>query len=174
MRGRLARIVGDLRVGGARVSPVAPENIHVTLNFLGDVAEEALGDVCRAVAAVAAAAEPFEFTVRGLRCVPPRGAVRIVWADVDDPDCRLGGLQKALAAAMSTLGFRPDRRKYHPHLTVARVRYATSQRALRAAFEAYADEDFGRQTAECVTTYTSELTPSGAIYAAAARAALGG
>ena len=174
VREHLARIAGGLRVGGARVRPVAPENIHVTLNFLGDVADEALDDVCRAVADVAAAAQPFEFTVRGVRCVPPRGQVRIVWADVDDPDSRLAELQKALTAAMSALGFRPDRREYHPHLTVARVKYVANPLALREAAGPYEDEDFGLQTAECVTTYTSKLTPGGAVYTAAARAPLGG
>jgi len=174
VRERLPSIAGGLQVGRAKLRPVPPENIHVTLNFLGDVADAALGDVCRAVADVGAASEPFTFTVRGVRCMPPKGRVNILWADVADPEARLAGLQGELTEAMSALGFRPDARTYHPHLTIARVKYAADPRALRQAVAPFADEDFGPQRAERVTTYTSELTPRGAVYIPAARAALGG
>ena len=173
-RERLASVAAALQGGGAKVRPVAAENIHVTLNFLGDVADEALADVCRAVAAVAAAGQPFTFAVRGVRCMPPRGRVRILWADVDDADGRLAELQGELAGAMSALGFRPDEREYHPHLTIARVKYVSDPRALRGAAGPYADEEFGLQRAERVTTYTSLLTPQGPVYTAAAKAVLGG
>ena len=146
-RERLASVAAALRGGGAKVRPVAAENIHVTLNFLGDVADEALADVCRAAADVAAANEPFTFAVRGVQCMPPRGRVRIVWADVDDADGRLTDLQGQLTGAMSTLGFRPDAREYHPHLTIARVKYVANPRALREAAGPYEDEDFGLQRA---------------------------
>ena len=173
VRGRLAEIAAEFRIDGAKVSPVAPGNIHVTLNFLGDVGDDTLKDVCQAAADVAAAAEPFDFAVRGVRCMPPRGQPRIVWADVDEPTGRLVALQAALAGAMAVLGYRPDSRRYHPHLTIARVKDASDPQALRRAVETYADETFAPQRGEQVTTCTSVLTPTGAIYTAAARAALG-
>ena len=172
-RGRLAAIAAEFRIAGAKVRPVAPGNIHVTLNFLGDVGDDALNDVCLAAADVAAAAEPFDFAVRGVRCMPPKGRPRIVWADVDEPAGRLVALQGELAGAMSALGYRPDSRRYHAHLTIARVKEASAPQALRRAVETYADEQFAPQRAGHVTTYTSVLTPAGAIYTAAARAALG-
>lgn len=171
-RERLAAVASELCGPGAKVRPVAPGNIHVTLNFLGEVADDTLNDVCLAVGQVAAAAEQFAFAVRGVRCMPPRGMPRIVWADVDDPSGGLVELQQKLADAMTALGFRPDARRYHPHLTIARVKYASDPRALRQAVEAYANEGFGSQGAECVTTYTSVLARGGAVYTAAARAAL--
>ena len=171
-RKRLAAVAAELCVDGATVRPVAPGNIHVTLNFLGDVADDTLNDVCLAAGDVAAEAEQFDFAVRGVRCMPPRGKPRIVWADVDDPSGCLVELQQKLADAMTELGFRPDARRYHPHLTIARVKYASDPRALRQAVEAYANESFGPQVAECVTTYTSVLARGGATYTAAARAAM--
>ena len=160
-------------IEGAKVHPVEAANIHVTLNFLGEVADETLNDVCLAVADVAAAVEPFEFAVRGVRCMPPQGRPRIVWADVDDPAGRLATLQKDLTDAMADLGFRPDHRKYHAHLTIARVKHVQVPGALRGSADQYADKDFGTHLAEQVTTYTSLLTPEGPVYTAAAHAPLG-
>ena len=174
VRERLASIAGALVGPGAKVRLVPAGNMHVTLNFLGDVGDEALDDVCRAVGCVAEAVEPFDLAVRGVRCMPPRGRVRIVWADVVDADGRLAKLQDELTGAMSVLGFPAERREYHPHLTMARVKYVSNPVALREAVRQHADEDFGVHEADCVTTYTSRLTGQGAVYTAASRAALGG
>jgi len=172
IRRRLAAIASELCIDGATVRPVARDNIHVTLNFLGEVADAALNDVCLAVADVAATVEPFEFVVRSVRCMPPRGRPRIVWADVDDPTGRLATLQKDLTGAMADLGFRPDHRRYQPHLTIARVKHVSAADALRAVADQYTETVFGTQAGGQVTTYTSELTPQGPIYTAAARAPL--
>jgi len=173
VRTRLARIVADLCIDGARVRCVAAENIHLTLNFLGDVADDMLNDVCLAVADVATAAEPLDFAIRRVRCMPPRGQPKIIWVDADNEGGQLIELQQALTDAMSALGFRPDHRKYHPHVTIARVRYARAPDALRLAIEPYADADFAAQQARHVTTYTSVLAAGGPAYTVAARAPLG-
>ena len=174
VRERLASIAGALGGPGATIRPVPAGNIHVTLNFLGDVADDVLPDVCGAVQRIAAAVDPFDFAVRGVRCMPPRGRVRIVWADAGDADGRLAKLQSELTGAMSALGFQAERREYHPHLTLARVKYVSSPGALREAVGRHADEDFAPQRADYVTTYTSRLTGQGAMYTAASRAPLGG
>ena len=160
-------------IEGAKVHPIEAANIHVTLNFLGEVAGRMLNDVCLAVAEVAEAVEPFEFAVRRVRCMPPQGRPRIIWADVDDPAGPLATLQKDLTGAMADLGFRPDHRKYHAHLTIARVKHVSAAGVLREAAEQYAETDFGTHLAEQVTTYTSLLTPGGPVYTAAAHAPLG-
>lgn len=152
---------------------MAQGNIHLTLDFLGDVADEMLNDVCRAAAAVAATAEPFDFAIRRVCCMPPHGQPRIIWAEADDEAGQLAELQQDLTDAMSALGFRPDHRKYHPHVTIARVRYARTPDALRLAIEPYADAEFDMQQARHVTTYTSALGPGGPTYTAASRAPLG-
>jgi len=174
VRARLARIAERFSVAGAKVRGVARENIHLTLNFLGEVADDMLNDVCHAVADVAATAEPFDFAVGRVCCIPASGQPKVVWVDVDDPSGQLIELQEDLTAAMTEMGFRPDHRKYHPHVTIARVRYAESPDAVRDAVAPYAQADFAPQYAMHVTTYTSALAPDGPTYAVAARAVLGG
>jgi len=172
-RRRLAEAASGVAVGQAKVKLVAPENLHVTLNFLGDVDDGQLSELCRVVADVAAEVEPFDFTVRAVRCIPPAGRLRMIWAGVDDPTGRLVLLQKRLSTALASLGFAQERRDYHPHVTLARVRYAGDAQAIREAAGRFAEEEFTRQSAQEVVVYTSRLTPAGPIYSPAAHPPLG-
>jgi len=173
-RRALARVAEGLDTGGAKIRFVAPRNLHVTMNFLGDVGDALLRQVCDAAAEVAGGVEPFEFSVSGLRSVPPGGRLRMIWANVCDPAGRLTDLQERLAASLETLGFPRESRSYRPHLTLARVKFAREDRVLRAGIERFGEEPFGTQQATQVTVFSSELTPAGPIYTPAKRAPLGG
>ena len=173
-RRALAGVAENLDTAGATIRFVAPRNLHVTLNFLGDVDDGPLRRVCDTAADVAAGVAPFEFSVCGLTPGPPKGRLRMIWADVHDPSGCLADVQERLAAALETLGFPRENRPYRPHLTVARIKYAPDDRRLRAEIERFAAEAFGTQPATQVTVFTSERTPAGPIYTPAAHAALGG
>jgi len=180
-RARLAEAAAGVDTRRARVRLVSAENLHVTLNFLGDVADPQVPAVCEAARRVAAAAEPFQFAVRGLLAVPPRGAtLRMLWAGVDDSSGGMAALQAALTAALAELGFGPDRRPFRPHLTLARFKSPPGQRgatadagAIRAAVADRADEPFGAVAAEAVTVFSSTLGPGGPTYAPLDRCPLG-
>ena len=158
---------------GADFKPVGLDNLHVTLNFLGDVADDLLAEVCSRAAGAAAEVENFDFDVRGLLCVPPRGPLRMVWADVTDPSGRMAKLQASLAEAMCGLGLRGEERGFHPHITLARIKYAADPQQFRQAVVELVDEDFGIQRAEELVVYASRLAPSGPVYTPLAKAALG-
>ena len=170
-RRKLAASAADLSACGARIRTVAPDNLHVTLNFLGDVDDDQLAEICNVAADVAAGVKAFDFAIHGISCIPPHGSVRMIWAGVDDPSGRLVELQQGLTAALEELGFPPDRRGFNPHLTLARVKGSAGE--LRAAAEAQRDEYFGSQHADEVVTYVSRLTPGGPIYTPAGRGPLG-
>ena len=173
-RRALAAVAESLDSGGAKVRFTAPGNLHVTLNFLGDVADDVLRRVCDAAVEAAAGIAPFEFSVCGLVPAPPRTHLRMIWANVQDPTGALGGLQEKLAASLETLGFPRENRPYRPHLTVARIKHIPDDRRIRAEIERLSEESFGAQQATEVTVFTSELTPSGPIYTPAGHAALAG
>jgi 2'-5' RNA ligase len=165
---------------GAGARWVARENLHLTLLFLGDVADEVLPQVCDLSAGAAGFVKPFEYEVRGLLAVPPAGALRMIWAGVEDPSGHLAELQAHLAAAMAGLGLREEERGFRPHITLARIKSMAPQgrggkaaQALRQETKAYAETSFGTQFAEEVVVYGSQLTQEGPIYTPLARAPLG-
>jgi RNA 2',3'-cyclic 3'-phosphodiesterase len=139
--------------------PTAPENIHLTLVFLGEVAEPKLQLIERELSQLTFA--PFQLKLTGLNTFPRAG---ILFAEVD-PARPLLHLQAKIAAAMVRCGFAPKdaeaNRPYHPHITLARLhgplRLSQIQRALPSSLQ----RTF---TADTVNLYRSHLTPTGSRY----------
>ncbi|MHC4982614.1 MAG: RNA 2',3'-cyclic phosphodiesterase [Planctomycetota bacterium] len=161
--------------GGAKIKWVERDNLHVTLNFLGSVADEIIPRVCDVGAAVAGEVEPFDFELRGAVCVPPRGRqVRMIWAAVADPTRRLEALYEKLALGLEPLGFDRDKRAFKPHITLARIKAVADAEALRNSVGQWGQTNFGGQHAGELVAFSSKLMPTGPAYTPIARAPLGG
>lgn len=176
LRGQLAGVAAGIDCGDAKVNWVRPENLHVTMNFLGDVADDMMADVCRAAAETAAGIEPFDFHVRRISCVPPRGPLRMIWADVADPTGRMEALHDQLGSRLAGLGFKAERRRFRGHITLARIKPARrrSEAQIRQAVAGVAIGDPIEQHAAALVACGSRLTPDGPVYTPIAHAPLGG
>jgi RNA 2',3'-cyclic 3'-phosphodiesterase len=102
-------------IAACRGRPVAKRNYHLTLAFLGGVAEARLEEIRAAAAGLRAA--PFEFVLDGHGHWPKP---RVAWLGCRRPPPEAEALARALGAALAPLGFRPDPRPFAPHLTVLR------------------------------------------------------
>lgn len=122
---------------------VRPEGIHLTLVFLGATDGAGLGALSARLAPLFAARSPFEIAVRGAGTFPPNRPARVAWLGVEaGPE--LAALQaEVAAAAVEVAGIEPERRPYHPHLTLARPGRpwprAAVERFLVAADRPYGD-----------------------------------
>lgn len=171
---RLAGVQAKLDDPSSKISWVARENLHITLNFLGDVPDEMLAQVCDIAAAVAGLVPSFEVDIAGLTVTPPGGNPRMFWADVKDPTGGLTVMHEELDAALEGLGLRQEERSFRPHITLARIKYAARPAALRHSAAELAKIEFGIQHVDELVAYSSQLTRDGPIYAPIARAKLGG
>jgi 2'-5' RNA ligase len=171
IRRRLLAVRDELRADG-KVTWVGPDQLHVTLKFLGDVPDERLGDVCELAAAVAATVPVFEFDIRGVIATPAHGELRMLWAGVADTTGQMSKLRQGLDAALADMGLHEEQRQFRPHITLARIKYLADPRAVRAAVALMRDRDFGMQHALELAAYTSQLTRDGPLYAAVARCPL--
>jgi len=171
---RLARTIRD-RLEQAEsygVSWVAPDNLHLTLRFLGEV-EDGVGAEVQAVMAAPFALAPFDLELSGVGAFPPAGAARVVWFGVSAGADALGRLHAEVEARLQRFGFSREVRPFRVHLTVARFRTPAPSR-VRDLIGAAPPGAIGRCAIRHVTLYRSRLSPKGAIYAALARAPLGG
>jgi len=169
----IATVAGQLPVGESKVRWLEPQNLHVTMKFLGDVPDADVMGICRAVEDAAAGLEPVEFDVVGLECTPARGPVKMVWAGVCESGRTLTNTFAGLESAMEALGFDVERRAFRPHVTVGRFRYCSDPSGMRQAVARLGDEQFGIQSAGEVVVYSSQLTKQGPVYAAMAHCNLG-
>src|SRR5438132_8138465 len=120
---RVGDLIDKLRVAAAEINWVRPQQMHLTLKFLGDVPDTETPDICRVVDQVAAVFEPFEITCRGVGAFPNSRDPRTLWIGIEDGAEELKRLQAALDTALKMeLGFAKEPRGFHPHLTLGRVK----------------------------------------------------
>lgn len=161
---------------GARVGWVAPENIHVTLRFLGDIFGAQIEPLAKLLDEAAAGCEPFEIEVTGLGFFGPPRSPRVVWAGLRDPQRRLAALQQRIESGVRDWGLRVEERPFHSHLTLGRVRpggHATLG-ALTRALEQAKDTVHGRCVVDAVCLMQSRLEHAGAHYSLLHKAKLKG
>ena len=138
-----------------------PDQWHVTLRFLGNVEEERVDDVRRALERLSAV-PPFPLRLGGGGAFPTVTRARVVWLGVTGGSEALSGLAAGANRALVPLGFLPEERAYHPHLTLARLRQPGD---VRPAVDAVGDEAVGRAfTVDEVVLYESRTRRTGAEY----------
>ncbi len=151
---------------------VAPENLHITLWFIGEVNDERAQAIDRALAPQFAVA-PFELALGGCGAFPPAGPPRVFWIGLRRGAEPIGELSREVAARLSPPGDEPERRAYSAHVTIARVKdvprgSAAAIRGLVADIPASA----GSCRVEFVTLFRSHLSPKGSTYEPLARVPL--
>lgn len=173
IRERLAAAQERLRGAQADVSWVRPENIHVTLKFLGETEEKRLDRIRPALLEVARGRAPFTIRVSGLGSFGGR-VPRVVWVGVEAGAEPLSGLAKDVEAAMAPLGFPKEKRGFSAHLTLGRVRSPKNAAALLAALGQADAGPFGTVEVTRFELMQSELRPTGSVYTVLEKFPLGG
>ena len=136
----------------------ALENQHVTLKFLGSTPPDRLAAVEAACAGVAEGIEPSELALEGLGVFPSSNRARVLWAGLHDPVETLARVAGGLDHHLEPLGYPVEKRRFTPHLTLARVREPVRIDSLPdlVRAKAFPLEGFG--------LWRSHLSPRGARY----------
>ena len=151
------------RIPGVRW--VAAENLHLTLQFLGEVDPGRLPGVRKALDAAVIGHEAFRLGLRGAGAFPSPERPRVIWVGAGGGGAAAVSLAASVAAALASLGFTPDGRPFVPHLTVGRVGDPPRDRGpLRRLLEAVRDRDWGGHLIPAAHLMRSELFPAGPIY----------
>ncbi|GBC98364.1 RNA 2',3'-cyclic phosphodiesterase [bacterium HR17] len=169
----LTELLVELSRTGAPVKWVEPENLHLTLKFLGEVPEGQITEIVAALGAVARATPAFTFTVRGVGGFPDLRRPRVLWVGVDAPR-ELLQLHRMVEAAMERLGFPPEKRAFHPHITLGRVKTFNGLAAVLTVLQRYAGAMFGVTVARQLTLFRSDLSREGPTYTPLAHLPFGG
>ncbi len=159
---RFKEVQAKLTETGADLKPVEPENIHVTMRFLGDIRASVADKVYEAMKQVSFSA--FDCNIHGVGVFPDLRYPRVVWAGIKKGTDELRNVFSQLEPNLIRLGFRPDSKGFSPHLTLARVRSGRNKAELITVIKEFADYDFGIIRADCFRLKKSVLTPKGPIY----------
>ncbi len=166
------------KVPAARWSSSDREPFHMTLAFLGDVQDNDLNTVCKAVARASLAFSSFELRLESVGAFPNPARPRVLWAGLTAADLApLVELQKAIVKGVTDAGYRPDDQRFTPHVTLGRIRLERRVHEplnLTTILQPYLTWSAGTFRVGEVITFASTLTPEGPVYAQLARALLSG
>jgi len=177
VKARASNLIDKLRVAAAEINWVRPQQMHLTLKFLGDIADTETPDICRVVDEVAASFEPFEITCRGAGAFPNVRDPRTLWIGIEDGAEELQRLQAEIDNALKAkLGYGKEQRGFHPHLTIGRVKRELpgGRGELTQLLEKHAHFDADLAIIDEVVTFASFLGRSGPTHDALGRSVLGG
>ena len=159
---RMSEVQGMLVNTGANLKLVKPQNIHVTMRFLGNIPPPMVDLIHEEMKQISFAS--FEIELRGLGAFPSLRYARVVWAGIRKGADELVNVSNQLESRLRRLDFKPDRKGFSPHLTIARVRTGRHKAELVKCVEDLADYEFGVIKADCLRLKKSVLTPKGPIY----------
>lgn len=155
------------------LKPVAPENIHVTLKFLGDQPEDLIPMIEKTLEKLSEPLFPFEVECARMGAFPGPGRPRIIWAGLDEESAEvLGLLQKALERDLEELGVEREHRPFHPHVTLARVKSRAAP-DFGEILKPYEAVSFGRSFIKDLVLFESHLGEKGPRYEVLHRFSLG-
>lgn len=153
-----------------RIAWIAPASYHVTLAFLGHARPDVVPAVADAVRAVAATARPFRFRTARLGAFAKPERATVVWAGVEESTGELARLAGAVADACAELGFPREKRAFHPHVTIGRLREPA---AVGDVLLPLSEQAFSETRCDSIVLYESIMKPGGSEYRAVATAPLG-
>lgn len=161
-REALAECMSRLRPSAGNARWVRPEALHVTLKFIGHVAEEMLPRIREALFRLRADS-PVEMQFRGIGFFPSEHRPRVIWCGVAASP-NLAALASDVNAALEPLGIAKEPRAFLPHLTLARWKEPAKGEKIQEAAGEFRDRSFGVLRSSEFHLFESFLKPSGAEY----------
>jgi 2'-5' RNA ligase len=153
-----------LKSYGFGVKWVRPQNIHLTLKFLGDTATADTDKIAEAMTLAAMNCPIVSLTAKGIGVFPNVRRPRVIWAGLNGRVQTLANLQQTLNAHLANLGFATDTRAFKSHLTLGRVKGKIASDRMIAAIDKLKELESESFETHAVILFKSELRPSGAVY----------
>jgi len=153
----------EIKKTGADVKLVEPQNIHITLKFLGDIEETFIDEIEQIIKDAIKEIKPFTMKLNGTGVFPNNNYVKVIWIGIKEAQI-IETIVKTIDENLSKLGFKKEKRSFSPHLTIGRVKTAKNKQRLLETIEKYANIEFSIQDVKSIKLMKSDLTSAGPIY----------
>ncbi len=173
LRANLRHVTEQLKTADPYVRWVRPENLHITLKFLGGVEIAKMGAVKEVLGKCAKGNASFHLKFTGIDVIPNPRYPRSVYASLRGSLDKLKNLTRDMECDMETLGFAREGRDFLPHLTIGRVKSFKAKSMLMMKIREFQGREIGNLAVDGIFLMKSELRPQGAIYTELAEFPLG-
>lgn len=162
VRKALGAQIHDLKAHFPKINWVKPDNLHLTLKFIGNIAPDDLPDIFAVTEEAVAEIAGFSLEVCGAGAFPDLIHPRVMYAECTQGREEATQLAEAVEGALAPLGYLPDGRKYAPHLTLGRIKKPSDALGIENHAQELAQARFGVIEVEEVVVFMSELKKHGA------------
>jgi 2'-5' RNA ligase len=160
----LSLLVNELDKGQRNIRWVKYQGMHLTLKFLGEIGKEKAPEIENILRTISKRFDAFSLKFKGTGSFPPgMKNPRVLWVGIEEQET-LRALQSQLEGELEKLGFPRERRKFHAHLTLGRVKSLSNIKETLSVLEEYRDKNFGEMKADKISFIQSILKPTGAEY----------
>lgn len=164
IRTKISELQNSLKAYGGRVSWTKPDNIHLTLKFLGDTEEKIIDEIAAGLQQAVQNTPCFTITVQGTGAFPNFKRPRVIWIGAKSEGDQLQKLASQIHDCMTNFGFEKEKRRFSAHLTLARVKDARGIEPIMEKLRSYDQFVAGTFDVKELYLIKSELHPAGAIY----------
>ena len=147
---------------GAHLKLVKPENIHVTVRFLGAISPSQVDEIYNEMKNVDFS--PFKIEIRGIGVFPSLKRINVIWAGIKKGAEEIQAIFDQLEPRLQRVGLKKETRGFSPHLTIARVKTGRNRAELIRCLKEVENYNFGVVEARCLRLKRSVLKPHGPIY----------
>lgn len=152
----------------AKLKWVEEENFHITLRFFGTISENLIEKIFKCIKKVCQEISSFKLALRDVGAFPERGLPKVIWIGVENGENLLEYLYRDLEVALKPLKLGDKKEKFHPHITLIRVKEVRDGKALKDYLERLkkeAEKLKGREfMVRELVLFKSDLLPTGPKY----------
>ena len=166
IKNTLSRLQAKLKAAGADVKWVEPNNIHLTLKFLGEIDEQINGKVNSCLEKIRETQKPFTISLSSPGAFPNTSSPRVVWVGIKQGDAEIKGLTIFLEKQAAEIGLPTENREFSSHITIGRVRSGKNRRELAELLSKLSQNSLEDNPfpANKITLFKSTLTSRGPVY----------
>ena len=165
MKNTIVRVYGEVGHYGLDARWVKPENIHLTIVFMGNIKTDDIASLGEEARNVCSGYGTFEIAIKGIGCFPNRQRPRVLWIGLNGDIERMSRFRDDLQKSLKAFGVKEERRRFIPHLTLARFRSTRKiGPGLGEILNAYEALDSPYECLSELFLFKSELNPGGAVY----------
>ncbi len=142
---------------------VDPENMHITLKFLGEIQESQVSEIGKELEKIGSEFGSFKVRFKGMGCFPSLKYIRVVWIGIEEGTKEVLGIQSRIDDELKSYGFKKEK-KYHPHFTIARIKDFKGKKELVSLIENKKGIEVGEFQVKEINFKKSTLTRKGPVY----------
>ena len=160
----IRKVQDQIKSSGVKIRWVRPENIHLTLKFLGDINERDIDQIHTAMIDAVKGYSPISLSGKGVGVFPNLRRPKVMWVGLGGESGRLIQLQETLDSQLKKIGFSKEKRAFKGHLTMGRVKGRIDTKKMTAILQEMSEFESEPFSAGEIVLFQSDLRPSGAVY----------